>query len=180
MPTTTMHPNTRAMLQAWRRMTAQPDRIEGGPSVQDYPDLLGRLFILQPGPGTALPFRIAGDSLPGQIGRPLAGTDFMDLWAEADRKLLRAFVDTVLREDRPGLVRAMGDTARGDRTCIEIAFAPLGRSGASRGRLLGLYQQIGTEDLAGSRPVVIHRIRSLFPPESPSRNRGLRLVANND
>lgn len=177
---TTMHPNTKAMLQAWRRMTANPEDLNGGPSAQDYPGLLGRLFVLQGARNGQLPVRIAGDALPTILGRNLIGTDFLDLWADTDHALLTALVGKVLEQDRPGLVRAFGETRSGQRVEVEVTFAPLGKTSASQGRLLGLYQTLGGESLLGEKPIFTHRLRSLYPPEPRRSETKLRLVAQND
>ncbi|MEL7480489.1 MAG: PAS domain-containing protein [Pseudomonadota bacterium] len=179
MTRTMMHPNTRAMLHAWRRMSASPEDLDGGPSVQDYPGILGRLFILHTGPRMNLPFRIVGDQLPGLIGKPLIGTDFLSLWLERDRRLLTAFLDKIVAEDRPGLLRAHGDTRRGTPVEIEMTFAPLGHGGSTPTRLLGLYQTLESEPSERAPSIVTHRLKSLYPPEAPSQSVSLRVVANN-
>ena len=39
------HPNTQALLDAWRRLS-DDGIVSGGPTTADYPDLVGRLFVL--------------------------------------------------------------------------------------------------------------------------------------
>ena len=180
MPLTDMHPNSEAMLEAWKQMTADPSELEGGPVAQDYPGLLGCLFILQGGHPGKLPFRIAGDHLADLFGRNLVGTDFLDLWAAEDRALVSAFAAKVLSDDQPGLFRGIGETGKGRQVNIEIAFAPLGRASGSRGRILALYQVLNCDQRSGPPLVARHRLSGLFPPEPQRPAAHLRLVANND
>lgn len=174
-----LHPNTTVMLQAWKRITTSPEDIDGGPSVDEYPSLLGRLFIIEATRSSAAPFRIAGDELTDILGRNLIGTNFLDLWVGPDRDLVSALLKCIANEDKPGLLRGFGETSVGRRVEIEIAIAPLGHHSAGYNRMLCLYQTLGGESMLHDRSVWTHRIRSIVPPEPPRGPANLRLVASN-
>ena len=179
MPTTNMHPNTQAMLDAWQRMTAKPDDLIGGPPADDYPGLLGCLFILQGGVKGRLPFRIAGDDLAVRLGRNLIGSNFLDVWAEEDHPLLSSLVEKVLAERRPGLVRGQGLIGHRKSVNIEVVFAPLDKTGIGQDRILALHQVTGAS--AGEdNPIGLHKLTALYPPEPVEKKATLRLVACND
>ncbi|MEM9670278.1 MAG: PAS domain-containing protein [Pseudomonadota bacterium] len=171
------HPNSQAMLDAWHRMTGDPEDLSGGPVAQDYPGLLGCLFILQGGNVDRLPFRIAGDDLAEMLGQNLIGANFLDLWHEDDRPLLIALVEKVLRENRPGIVHGQGDVGPRRTAGVELVFAPLNTTNSGRDRILALYQ---TLDKQTQSPIRQHKLTALFPPEPKQKKASLRLVANND
>ena len=168
------------MLQAWQRMIESPEDIDGGPSAQEYPGLLGKLFVIESMRKGFAPFRIAGSELSGILGRNLIGTDFLDLWHGTDRLLTEALIIGVTNEDRPGLVRGIGETSQGRRVEIEIAIAPLSNIVTGKNRLLCLYQTLGGEAVLQHRTIWTHRLRSVYPPEPQLKKPNLRLVASRD
>ncbi len=176
----TLHPNTKALLQAWRRITATPHDVDGGPSAHEHPGLLNRLFVIEASRNDILPFRIAGSDLAGILGRNLIGTNFLDLWMHADKSLVTALIESIAQEDRPGIIRGIGQTSLGRRAEIEIALAPLGHASAGPNRLLCLYQTLGGENMLQDRTIWSHKIRSIYPPEPLIEPASLRLVASND
>lgn len=176
----TLHPNTTAMLRAWRRITASPHDVDGGPSAHEYPGLLSRLFVIEASRNNFLPFRIAGNDLTEVLGRNLIGTNFLDLWVQADKSLVSALLESILQEDRPGIIRSIGQTSLGRCAEIEIAMAPLGHTSASSNRLLCLYQTLGGENMLQKRAIWSHKIRSIHPPDPIMEASSLRLVASND
>lgn len=175
-----LHPNTAAMLQAWRRITRSPNDVDGGPSAHEYPGLLGRLFVVESLRNSFAPFRIAGDELTTILGRNLIGTDFLGLWTGADRSLVSALIESVTYEDRPGILRGFGETSLGHRVELEISIAPLKDKAIGRNRMLCLYQTLGGEAMLHNRSIWTHRVRSISPPEPIMKPANLRLVANND
>lgn len=179
MPKSSLHPNTTAMLQAWRRMLSTPDDIEGGPAAEDYPELLERLFILDTTKPGVASFRVAGDDLPSLLGRNLIGTNFLDLWTNADRPIVDGLLQSVLSEDGPGLLRGFGETSQFRRVEIEIAIAPLTQNKLAPQRVLCLYQTLGGEAMLNKRTLWSHRLRSVYPPEPPRMSANLRLVTDN-
>jgi len=168
------------MLEAWHRMTAQPEDLSSGPAAYDYPELLGCLFILQGGQTDRLPFRIAGEDLSNILGQNLIGADFLELWAPEDRSLLAALVEKVLTENRPGLIHGEGHAGGNKTVGIEVVLAPLNKTDTGRNRILALYQILGSEAGAKTGAIRLHKLTALFPPEPERRQAKLRLVACND
>lgn len=178
MSKSSLHPNTSAMLQAWKRITSAPEDIEGGPSADEFPGLLGRLFVIEYRESGFVPFRIAGEELNTILGRNLVGTDFLNLWVGPDRALAAALLQCIISEDEPGLLRGFGETSRRRRVEVELAIAPLTDHHAGGARLLCLYQTLGGEAMLHRQTVWTHRIRSVYPPEPPARPANLRLVSS--
>ena len=64
------HPNTQAVLDAWRRLS-DGDLAEDGPTTEDYPGVVGRLFVLNHVADRDYSFRRVGYSLERLFGRQL-------------------------------------------------------------------------------------------------------------
>ena len=177
-----IHPNTRVLLDAWRRMNAQTAQSDDeSPRVNDHPGLIDRLFVLENRRDHAWLFRTAGGSLTGLLGRPLVDHDFLNLWTGPDRPMMSAFLDAVQLDGAPGVVRGRGETLTGQRVELELTLMPLAKKSerADGARLLGLYQTLGGEPLLKGRPVWRHRISMLVPPHSRATEPQLKLVASN-
>lgn len=175
-----MHANTKAMLQAWQRMTSSGQSENTGPSADDYPGLLGRLFVVEQVLPDIVTFRIAGETLPILLGRNLVGSNFLDLWTGADRQLVTALLASILEDSRPGVIRLSGETHHGRRLDVEISIAPLEQRMNGGKRFLCLYQTLGGEAMLKSQPINTHKVKSIYPPEAssnPARTKPfLRLV----
>jgi len=165
-----LHTNTKAMLQAWQRMIQYGSAEDIGPSADDYPGLLGRLFVIEYMGSDTVPFRIAGESLPELLGRDPIGTNFLDLWDGTDRQLASALLASVQQDNRPGIIRLRGETQHGRRLDVEISIAPLEPRSNGKLRFLCLYQTLGGEAMLKNQPICTHRIKSLFPPEPSSKS----------
>lgn len=178
-----IHPNTRVILEAWQRMTANPTgHAKSGPQTVDHPDLMGRLFVIQATEDGDWTFRTAGDSLSALLGKDLGGQSFSDLWSGPDKLMVRGFLDAVRLDGAPGVIRGRGETLTGQRVELEVSVSPLtgvGRATA-RPRLLGLYQTLGGEQFLKGRPVFRHRVSAILPPDTRQEGPQLKLVANND
>ena len=57
------HPNTKAIIEAWKRLSKGDSQLVDDPMADDYPDLVGRLFILQHDSNSDFSFRVAGSAL---------------------------------------------------------------------------------------------------------------------
>jgi len=175
---TTIHPHTRILLDAWRRMAANPDQIATGPQASAYPELLDCLFVLTKTSEGLWVFSNAGDSINRVVGRELEGHDFQSLWSGNDRRIMSALIETTSQEGEPSIVRLAGETLQGYRCDIEVSLAPLkSRSGF---KMLGLYQSLGGEAMLRGRSIWRHRILSLRMPDRRTRTPRIRLVASND
>lgn len=173
-----LHPNTGILLEAWRRM--ETDRSgKSGPPAAEHPSLLENLFVIQRVSLSTAPFRITG----GGVAKRLGGedVDFMDMWRPQDRILCAGLLEAIIDEEQPGILQGIGETLTGNRMEVEIALAPLGKTAASRGRFLGLYQPVTSPMALKGQPVWRHQLTSLIMPEPKSpRMSHLRLVANNN
>ncbi|WP_291075416.1 PAS domain-containing protein [Hyphomonas sp.] len=177
-----IHPNTRIMLEAWKRMNANPAQNEDStPRANDHPDLIANIFMIQATDDGAWVFRSAGDGVSALLGRPLADHDFLGLWTGPDRSMLTGFLDAVRADGAPGVIRGRGETLTGQRVEVEITLMPLPHAsihGASS-RFLGLYQTLGGVPLLKGRPIWRHRVAMLVPPDTRRAEPALKLVANN-
>jgi hypothetical protein len=178
MQQSTVHPNTRILLDAWKRMAANPDQLTDGPQASAYPELIDRLFVLSQAQDGVWIFSNAGDAINRILGRELEGHDFMSLWSGVDRQIIAALVESTSHEGEPSIVRLAGETLQGCRCDIEVSLAPL-KSPAGP-KLLGLYQSLGAEAMLRGRSIWRHRILSLTMPDRRETEPRIRLVANND
>lgn len=177
-----IHPNTKILLDAWRRMNANTsETVSDTPMATDHPNLVERLFVIENKRDGAWLFRNAGDSLTGLLGRQLTNHDFLNLWTGPDRPMMSAFLEAVQLDGAPGVARGRGETMTGQRVELELTLMPLARQSerTDSHRLLGLYQTLGGEPLLKGRPVWRHRISMLVPPDTRISEPRLKLVASN-
>jgi hypothetical protein len=176
-----IHPNSRVLLDAWRRMNVDPGRhAAGGPDAKDHPGLIARLFVLESLPEGGWTFGSAGDGISALLGRSVEGMEFLELWSGPDRAMMAAFLEAVRLDGSPGVMRGRGETLTGQRVEIELTFAPLTKTSAKARapRMLGLYQTLGGEAMLKGRPVWRHRISMLVPPDSRANAPALNLVSS--
>lgn len=177
-----IHPNTKILLDAWRRMNANTPAGEmAEPRVNEHPELISRLFVIQCMRDGAWIFRNAGESLTSLLGRQLTNHNFLSIWTGPDRQMMSAFLEAVRFDGAPGVIRGRGETLTAQRVELEITLMPLARnSDQPEGfRLLGLYQTLGGEPMLNGRPVWRHRIAMLVPPDTRTAGPQLKLVASN-
>lgn len=174
-----LHPNTRAMLQAWQKLSARTGTDDmADPMVADHRGMIGLLFVLQREDETSWTFRSAGAEMGAMIGRELVGQDFSSLWSGADRILATGLLAAVEDAQRPGIIRGRGETLTGKRLELEIPLAPL-EAGSGGLRVLGLYQGLGAQGILGGRPIWRHKVSLVSAPSTPVEPPRLRLVADN-
>ena len=176
----TAHPNTRIMLEAWRRMEQAPMLGLTPTSRSGEPTALIRnIFVLREANAKSWTFRTAGEALSDYFGKSVCDEDFMDLWMGADSNLASSVIGAVTAEASPGIIRARGETLLGKILNVEIALAPLpGPINAPR-RILGHYQPLGGEALANG-PLWRHTISEIRAPQRTVKRPHLRLVSSND
>ena len=176
-----IHPNTRVLLDAWRRMQENPQgHALEGPDVRDHASLVERIFVIERREDLSWLVRTSGPaSTPSSTN--LVNRNWLDLWTGPDRAMMAAFLEGIRFDGAPGGVRGRGETLNAERVELEIALMPLtaepGR--APRHRMLGLYQTLGSEMPLAGKPVFRHRIAMLVPPDTRRIGPSLRLVANN-
>ncbi len=175
---TSLHPNTQAMLQAWRRMAAGAADMAAASG--DFPEIVSRLFVIEASNANRAPFRLSGERMPALLGRDTSTLDFLTFWTGQDRGMIAGLLETIRLENEPGVIRAYGETIDGRRVELEIALAPLDRPTTRSGRMLGLYQTLGGEPMIGGRPIQRHRLAAVLLPEPKAAGFHLRLIASND
>lgn len=168
------HPNTQAVLDAWRRLSAGEADPEG-PTTDAYPGLVGRLFVLSHVADRDYSFRRVGCALERLFGRELAEHSFLSIWNGTDRDLVSAALAAATLDRGPTLIHARGETLTGKRADLEIALAPLpGRNGM---RYLGLCQAMTPETNLAGRPLRRLDVIAIYPPAS-SEPPALRIVSS--
>ena len=176
-----IHPNTRILLDAWRRMQADPHAHGmSGPDVSDHAGLVDRIFMIELREDHSWLVRTSGETLNTLVGRNLVNRNYLDLWTGPDRAMMAEFLEAIRFDGAPGVVRGRGETLNGERVELEISLMPLsletGRS--PRQRMLGLYQTLEHEPAAATKQVFRHRISMLVPPDTRRIGAQLKLVAN--
>src|SRR5262245_57144018 len=170
------HPNTQAVLDAWRRLS-DGDLAEDGPTTEDYPGVVGRLFVLNHVADRDYSFRRVGYALERLFGRALAEHNFLSIWNEPDRQLVSAALASAILDRGPVLIRARGETLAGKRVDLEFALAPLPSSRAAPVRFLGLCQSMSPEEALGGRPLRRLQAVAVYPP-APNQRPTIRLVSS--
>lgn len=177
-----IHPNTRIMLEAWKRMSIDPDlRDDTTPPANDHPDLVTNIFMIQSTDDGAWIFRTAGEGVSRLLGRSLGNHDFLNLWTGPDRSMVSGLLDAVRADSAPGVIRGRGETLTGQRVEVEITLMPLPQSSGDGTctRFLGLYQTLGGLPMLKGRPIWRHRVAMLVPPDTRRVEPALKLVASN-
>ncbi len=173
------HPNTKAIIEAWKRLSKGDSQLVDGPMADDYPDLVGRLFILQHDSNSDFSFRVAGSALEDLFDRELVEHNFLSLWRLEDRHLITAAIESCLAANAPSIVQACGASLDGRTINVEIALAPLASNGG-RPRVPGLYQSLSDERMLQGRPIWRHWATGVFPPRPTQPFAQIRLIASND
>lgn len=170
------HPNTQAVLDAWRRLS-EGQINDDGPTTDDYPGLVGRLFVLNHVADRDYSFRRVGYALERLFGRALAEHNFLSIWNEPDRLLVSAALASATIDRGPVLIHARGETLAGRRVDLEFALAPLFGSRSGSARFLGLCQTMTPEEVLGGRPLRRLQAIALYPP-APHQRPAIRLVSS--
>jgi hypothetical protein len=168
------HPNTQAVLDAWRRL-CEGRANDDSPSAEDYRGVVGRLFVLNHVAERDYSFRRVGYALERLFGRQLVEHNFLSIWSEPDRLLVAAALGAADRG--PALIRARGETLAGRRVDLEFALAPLPPSRSGAARILGVCQAMSPEDTLAGRPLRRLQAVAVFPP-APEQQPAIRLVSS--
>lgn len=171
-----IHPNTRVVLDAWKRL-ADGVQANEGPATDDDPGLVGSLFVLNHLGARDYAFSRAGGSLERLFGRQLIDHNFLSIWSEGDRQIVEAGLAVALQDCGATVIHARGETLVGKRIDLEFSLAPLVRGSAPTNRFLGLCQAITPEEVLNGRPVCRLQALAVYPP-APDREAAIRLVAS--
>ncbi|MEL6474787.1 MAG: PAS domain-containing protein [Pseudomonadota bacterium] len=176
----TLHPNTRSMINAWRRLS---NPTEGSAALENAAseDLVSRLFVLVLTSEGTWTFRHTTETLGALLGKSLPDRNFSEFWSGHDKAIVGGVLESVAREQAPAIIRGRGETLLGRRVDLEISLAPLMRPGddAPVNRLLGLYQTLGGEPMLEGRPVWRHTITEAYPAPRAASRPGLKIVVSN-
>jgi hypothetical protein len=171
------HPYTQAVLDAWRRL-ADGQASGDGPTTEDFPGLVGNLFVLNHVGERDYSFHRVGCSIEKLFGRQLAEHNFLSLWTEPDRTLVSAALASAHADRGPAIVRARGETLDGRRIELELALAPLPSPGGKRDRFLGLCQSMTPDQALGGRPLRRLQAIAIYPPAPEPRTPAIHLVSS--
>ncbi|MBI1361733.1 MAG: PAS domain-containing protein [Alphaproteobacteria bacterium] len=171
------HPYTKAVLDAWRRLAEGAAGVDG-PMADDYPGLIGNLFVLNHVGEGDYCFRRVGSDVERLFGRQLGEHNFLSLWSEPDRSLLAAALKSAALNRGPARVRASGETLDGRRMDMEFALAPLSGHLDNTTRFLGLCQGISPIRALGGRPLRRLSVSAIYPPPPEPRRAAIRLVSS--
>ena len=170
------HPNTQAVLDAWKRLS-EGQVNEDGPTTDDYPGLVGRLFVLNHVADRDYSFRRVGYALERLFGRALAEHNFLSIWNEPDRQLVSAALASATVDRGPAMIRARGETLAGKRVDLEFALAPLPGNRMAAVRFLGVCQTMSPEEALCGRPLRRLQAIAIYPP-APNQRPAIRLVSS--
>jgi hypothetical protein len=151
------HSNTARMLGYWRERrvgVGAPPRSAIDPG--EFAAMAPQTFVLRRAGFGVFPFRLAGALVESLHPGPLPGSDFVRLWAPADRIRLQAAAEGAIARRRPLVVRAEGRVLNGAVARLEVLLAPLAGREGRIDRLLGLYQPLTPLD--GLRDERIERL----------------------
>jgi len=95
-----IHPNTRVVLDAWKRLSDGSPANEG-PATHDDAALVSSLFVLNHVGAHDFAFQRAGASLERIFGRQLIDHNFLSIWSEADRHLVGAGLAVAVQDCAP-------------------------------------------------------------------------------
>ena len=161
------HSNTQRLTDYWRRRRGAglaPLRSSVDPC--DFADLLPQIFILgRTAPGR-FAFRLGGGLLEDLHGRDLRRSDFIPLWAGADRPGLQSAMENSLRRGQAIIVETEGVTDDGRNARLEILLAPMISNTGQVDRFLGLYQPVSPLQRLYGRPLErlsVHQVLTLAP-----------------
>lgn len=171
-----IHPNTRVVLDAWKRLSDGSPANEG-PATYDDAALVSSLFVLNHVGAHDFAFQRAGGSLERLFGRQLIDHNFLSIWSEADRHLVAAGLAVAVQDCGATLIHARGESLAGKRIDLEFSLAPLMRGDGPAVRFLGLCQTMTPEEVLNGRPINRLQALAVYPP-APDREAAIRLVSS--
>ena len=137
------HSNTDSMLAYWRSRRGvgpAPARADIDPAA--FVKVMPQTFMLGREAAGDYRVRLAGSLIESLHDDRLAGSDFLALWAEADRTRVKAAIESALLRGEAVLARATGRTAQDRHADFELLLMPLVGPSGGIDRLLGLYQPV--------------------------------------
>lgn len=171
-----IHPNTRVVLDAWKRLIDGGEAF-AGPATDDDASLVGSLFVVHQAGDRDFPISRAGTSLERLFGRQLIDHNFLSIWSEPDRSLVAAGLAVAAQDRGATLIHARGETLAGKKIDLEFSLAPLLLDRNASCRFLGLCQATTPEEILNGRPVSRLQALAIYPP-APKREAAIHLVVS--
>lgn len=171
-----VHPNTRVLLDAWKRLSDGAPAQEA-PATEDDAGLVSSLFVLNHVGERDFAFNRAGASIERLFGRQLIDHNFLSIWSEAGRHLVGAGLAVAAQDCGATVIHARGETLAGKRIDLEFSLAPLVRESSASVRFLGLCQTMTPEEILNGRPISRLQAIAVYPP-APDREAAIRLVSS--
>ena len=176
-----LHPNSRILLDAWRRLSTPEWQLALNESMDAPSGLVEHIFVLQNDGQNHWTFRFAGGGLKDLLGRELQHADFMSLWSGQDRDRITFLINTVVLDQEPGIAHGAAHAEGGGKVPVELLLAPFKKPSAEgpAKRLLGLYQVLGTTHKLGGYPIRKHDLRRVSSVSRLVKRPPLRLIVSN-
>jgi hypothetical protein len=156
------HASTRIVYDYWntqRGHRAAPERADIDPTAIRH--ALGDTFILAADFVDQLRFRLAGTRVCALFAREIKGEGFGALWSEASRETIDDLLGILINEKNGVVAGVSGRTADGAATDLEMLLLPLGHSGQSRTRALGVLAPLVPPYWLGAAPVAALELGAL-------------------
>ena len=161
------HASSRQVFEYWNEQRGQdtaPERDDIDPS--PIRRALGDTFILGQDAQGIHRFRLAGTRACALFCRELKGTDFLTLWAEAERPGVLELVTAAAQESVGFVAGVSGYDAAGSEAALELLLLPLRPFSQHRGRLLGVLAPLEPPYWLGVAPfetLTCRTVRYLHP-----------------
>ncbi len=173
------HESSRQLYEYWDRLRSgapapQRTAIEPG----DIRTILCDTFILEVGPRSGHPFRLAGTRLCAAFSRELKGTPFLDLWSPGDRSQVALLLGAVGGDARAAVVGLAGKASQQRLAAFEMLLLPLVQDGPRYDRILGVIAPTELPYWLGLDPVTnltINSARLIWPDDDDAMVRRLGL-----
>ncbi|MGV8840200.1 MAG: PAS domain-containing protein [Bauldia sp.] len=173
------HASSRQLYEYWDRLrsgAAAPPRTAIEPS--DIRTILADTFILEAGPRSGHPFRLAGTRLCAAFARELKGTPFLDVWSAGDRSQVSLLLGAVGGDARAAVVGLAGRASHDRLVAYEMLLLPLVQDGPRYDRILGVLAPTELPYWLGLDPVTrftINSARLIWPDDADALVRRLGL-----
>jgi len=144
------HPSTRELFEYWNKQRGRrpaPERNDIEPGA--IRRVLADTFVLAFDTAKGHPFRIAGTRVCAAFGRELKGEQFVGLWDEPSRTLVRDLVHIVAHEAVGVVASAACANAEGARLDLELLILPLSHRTRTDSRLMGTLAPVGAPHWLG-------------------------------
>ncbi|MCW5715318.1 MAG: PAS domain-containing protein [Bauldia sp.] len=173
------HESSRQLYEYWDRLRSgapAPQRTAIEPA--DIRTILCDTFILEAGPRSGHPFRLAGTRLCAAFARELKGISFPELWSPGDRGQISLLLGAVGGDARAAVVGLAGRASQERLVAFEMLLLPLVQDGPRYDRILGVIAPTERPYWLGLDPVTsltVNSARLIWPDAADAMVRRLGL-----